>query len=190
MKPQLRSRILAVALLLAALLAGWALAVAPLLAMIAEGEQELADAEERLFRLKRIAAARRALEAEANLLRQDAASGRLALGGANAQLAAAEMQDRVKRLVESNGAVLKSTQVLAGREEKGFRRVALRVTIEGDTDAAQKIFHALETVPPLLFLDNVEIRSRGVQTASAGRRSIAELIIAYDLYGFQRLGKP
>jgi general secretion pathway protein M len=182
-----RSRFLAVALLLTTLLSVWALVLEPVIAAVGDSEQELEDAQERLLRLQRVAGAKPALERQIEALRQQAASGRFAFRGANAQLAAAEVQDRVKRLVESNGAMLKSTQVLAGREEKGFRRVALRVTMEGDIDAVQKIFYALETVTPFMFLDNVEIRSRGSQVALAGGRRAAELTIAYDVYGFQRL---
>jgi general secretion pathway protein M len=189
MTAQAGRRLLALVLLLAAMLMVWLVAIEPIATVIRESEQELAEAEERLIRFRRIAAEKPLLEQEVEKLRRQGATGRLALGGTNPQLAAAEMQDRVKRLVETNGATLKSTQVLAGREERGFRRVALRITMEGDIEAAQKIFHALETMTPLMFLDNLEIRSRGIQVTTAGRRS-AELTMAYDVYGFQRLASP
>src|SRR5205085_229414 len=157
-----------------------ALVINPLVTAYSDADQGVANAEDRLVRLRRIAAAKPTLERELEALRTQSASGQLALRAANSQLAAAEMQDRLKRLIEASGGTMKSTQVLPGRDEKGFRRVALRVTMDGDTEALQKIFYGVETATPLMFVDNIEVRSRGVQTATAGRRGIAELTVAYD----------
>jgi len=189
-KTELRSRLFAVSLLAATLVTLWALVISPLVRAYADAEQGVAETDDRLVRLRRVAAARPALERELAALRVQSSSGQFALRGPNAQLAAAEMQDRLKRLIESSGATMKSTQVLPGRDEKGFRRIALRVTMDGDTDALQKIFYGVETATPLMFIDNIEVRSRGVQTATAGRRGIAELTVAYDVYGFHKIASP
>jgi general secretion pathway protein M len=183
-------RTLALALLLLALLGSWSVLVAPVINIMRNGGQSLADARELLGRYRAIAQTREAALAQEQVLRRQASAGRLVLEGANEQLAAADLQARLKRLIESNGAVMKSTQILPPREEGNFRRVILRVAMETNIEGLQKIFHTLEMTNPLLFVDNIEIRSRQLQDTKPAQRHLADLMVNYDVYGYLHATTP
>ena len=110
------------------------------------------------------------------------------LSGGGDALAAADLQNRLGKIAAANGIVLRSTQILPPQEEEGFRRIAVRVALEGDTGALLKILHGLETAPTLLFVDNLEIRARSggrVRRAPAGAPAPQVLLlIRFDLAGY------
>jgi general secretion pathway protein M len=183
------SRALALTVLFVAIAGTWSLAVQPVLDVIFAGEQELTSAATLLARYRAVAEMRAATQAQLDTLRRDPMAGRLVLEGNNAQVAAAELQNRLKRLIESNGAVMKSAQVLPTRDEGNFRRTTLRITMEADTEGIQKIFHSLETSSPLLFIDNVEVRSRQLNSLRQQQptKRMADLIVGFDVYGYLRV---
>ena len=189
LSPSVR-RTVALALLLLALLGGWSVLVAPVINIMHNGGQSLVDARELLGRYRAIAQTREAAQAQEQVLRRQASAGRLVLEGANEQLAAADLQARLKRLIESNGAVMKSTQILPPREEGNFRRVILRVAMDTNIEGLQKIFHTLEMTDPLLFVDNIEIRSRQLQDTKPAQRHLADLMVNYDVYGYLHATTP
>jgi general secretion pathway protein M len=105
------------------------------------------------------------------------------LAGANDALASAELQDRIKSLVENQGGKLRSTQILPSRDEGGFRRITVRGEIMVDITGLQRVVYALESATPMLFLDNVEIRAiPSTRDAAAG----PDLEVRFDLYGYLR----
>lgn len=104
------------------------------------------------------------------------------LQSANDSLAAADLQNRLKLLVESVHGDLRSTQMLATRSEGNFRRVSIRSQIAVDVVGLQKIFYSLETSSPLLFLDNIDIRVRPDRKGGAANQG--PLDVSFDVYGF------
>jgi type II secretion system (T2SS) protein M len=126
-----------------------------------------------------------ALEAELAKLKQRRADGGEFLLSANEALAAAELQNRIKSAVEAAQGELRSTQILAVREEGQFRQAAVRGQIVVKLKSLQRIFHQFESASPLLFLDNVEIRARGAQrNRSVGDDPLLE--VRFDLCGYLR----
>jgi general secretion pathway protein M len=127
------------------------------------------------------------LEAELTQLKQHQTSAVGFLQSGNESLAAAELQSRVKSSVEAVHGELRSTQILPGREESGFRRVAIRGSIAVDIRQLQRIFYQLESSTPFLFLDNVEIRARSVSRGrGAGQGDNPMLDVRFDVYGYLR----
>jgi len=108
------------------------------------------------------------------------------LQSANDSLAAADLQNRIKLLVESVHGDVRSTQTLATRSEGEFRRVSIRSQIATDLPGLQKIIYTIETSSPLLFLDNIDIRVRPNQKAGAANEG--PLDVSFDVYGF--MGDP
>lgn len=181
------SRSLAVAILVAALAALWVLLVAPVTEKFEGYGRSISHSRELLVRHLQIAAQRARLETELEELRRAQSSTGRFLEGGGIELVAAEAQNKVKNLIDANGATLKSTQILPAQEKDNFRKLTIRVTMSADTEALQKIFHALETANPYLFLDNIDIRSRRRRARRGRSVSQGELQIRFDLYGYMRI---
>ena len=124
------------------------------------------------------------LRAELAALKQHQASAVGFLQSSGESLAAAELQSRIKSSVEAAHGELRSTQTLPGREEGGFRRVAIRGQIVVNIAALQRVIYELEASAPFLFLDNVEIRARAPSRAKA--QDNPPLDVRFDLSGYLR----
>lgn len=178
-------RMLALGLLLLVLLAATALVALPVIALIQDTAARSRSARELLVRLELAAARRPALEAElAELRKSTPMTGLLLPPGSEGQGSAA-LQDLVKQAIGKAGATLITMQTLPSASEAGYRRVALKVLLTGDTPALQKVLHALESVRPVSVLENVYVRARSGQ---AGGPSVDRLLeINLEVVGFQRL---
>ena len=75
-------------------------------------------------------------------------------------LAAAELQERVKAVVEQTGSRLTSTRVLTPAEEGSFYRVAVNVRMRVTVEALQEVLHGLEGALPYMTVDNVTVLAR------------------------------
>ncbi|MCB1918679.1 MAG: hypothetical protein KDJ28_01710 [Candidatus Competibacteraceae bacterium] len=114
----------------------------------------------RLQNLERLAAARPELEKAIQAIRNDQRTAAYFLPQAAPALAAADLQQRVKSLVENAQGSLLSVQALPVIEEGGMVRVAVSATVQGDVEALQKVLHSLESQVPLLFVDNLQVTAR------------------------------
>ncbi len=75
-------------------------------------------------------------------------------------LAAAELQQRLKTLIEAAGGTLQSIQSLPPVEEAGAVKVTISAVMNGDVGSLQKVLYDLESQTPLLFVDNLEVTAR------------------------------
>lgn len=116
--------------------------------------------QDRLHNLQRLTTARPELEKAIQNIRDDQRTVAYFLPPAPPTLAAADLQQRVKNLVEGSGGSLLSVQALPAIEEGGVVRVAVNITLQGNIDSLQKTLHSLESQVPLLFVDNVEVTAR------------------------------
>ncbi|MDQ5910601.1 MAG: ral secretion pathway protein [Pseudomonadota bacterium] len=116
--------------------------------------------QDRLQNLQRLATARPELEKAIQTIRDDQRTAAYFLPPAPPTLAAADLQQRVKTLVEGAGGSLLSVQALPAVEEGEVVRVAVGVTLQGDLAVLQKTLHGLESQVPLLFVDNLEVTAR------------------------------
>ena len=113
------------------------------------------------------------------------ASG-LLLAGNNDALASAELREHLKRVIEDKGGQLQSSQSLPPKEEGGFQRVTLRVTMTASIWELLQVLHALEGQQPYLFVDTLDIKS----SARRRRRSrdpeveSPTLTTRFDLVGY------
>ncbi len=186
--PPLVGRLLALAILAGLCVLLWLVAVQPLLGQFAGYRETVARADEQLPRLRGLAAMAPALQAELARIERDPSARTRQLSGRGDALAAADLQNRLGRIAAANGIVLRSTQILPPEEEEGFRRIAVRVALEGGSPALLKILHGLETAPTLLFIDNLEIRARSGGRVRRNPSATAQpedlLLIRFDLAGY------
>lgn len=187
--PPLAGRLLALAILAGLCALFWMGLAQPLFDIFGGYRETVAQADDQLPRLRRLAAAAPSLRAELTRIERDPSARTRQLSGGGDALAAADLQNRLGRIAAANNVVLRSTQILPAQEEEGFRRIAVRVALEGDTAALLKILHSLETAPTLLFIDNLEVRARsGGRVARRRTQNAAPppnlLLIRLDLAGY------
>lgn len=181
------SRLVAISLLLVVLFLGYSALIAPLLEAWHEARSAIADAQDAL---PRIADAQESLAARRQTLaglqlQQRAAEG--LLQGDSETLIAAQLQNRIKTLVDAAQGEVRSMQVLQTRNDGGFRKIAVRGQVSVGLPGLQKVFYDLEVGVPYLFLDNVEIRAQQVPSRVRDEpKRDPPLDVRFDLYGFAR----
>jgi hypothetical protein len=145
--------------------------------------------QEQLRRYQRAGNDRAERQAELASLahRSSAADG--FLQGANDTLVAVQIQNRLKSLADASHVELRSTQVLPAQDEGALRRISVRGQFATNVTGALQIFHGLESQYPLLFIDNLDIRSRlGNTRETRGRGGDTgesdALDLQFDIYGY------
>lgn len=184
--PPLLRRGLALAILIAVLGAAWSLGAVPLLESFRDYREDADQSRLLLARYARLGAGLADLEARrAELDRRRQTGGRV-LAAASPALAAAQLQNDVKRLIGGHGGSLKSTQVIAGGMDGPFRKVTVRVSMNADIESLQRIFYGLETAHIYRFVENVEIRARVGRRRVAAGTATTPLDVRFDVFAYMR----
>ncbi len=179
------SRAAALLLLAAVVAAAYVWIVEPIATAYADTEAAIADTRALVERYDRLAAARASLEAQLAAIEQKPDTAAYYLSGATDALAAASLQARVTALVEGSGAALLSIQTLTSTEDRGLRRVAIRLQMTAEIAPLVRVLHGLETGIPLLFVDNLELQSQAAPTLEPdSAQARAPLVVGFDLYGY------
>lgn len=146
--------------------------------------------QERLEQLQRMAASREPLQQSIAKIQLDRGITMQYLPQSTASVAAADLQQRVKTIVEAAGETLRSTQVLPTVEEGNIVKVTVSVSLTGDANSLLKILYNLEALTPLLFVDNLEVTGREIRprlpngrVANYGR---IQLNVQFEVAGYLR----
>lgn len=180
--PQSAQRVLALALLGAIPGAVWLLAGAPLLDRYQDAAAKVERLSLGLDHAERVAAQLDALRSRLTELRNRTAEQEGFLKGETESVVGAQLQARLKQLVESTHGELKTTQIMAPRDDGTFRRVTVRCQISLDGASLQQVIYELEAHPPFLFIDNLRIDARAAPQG-VGEEKLEVLL---DIYGFIR----
>ena len=159
----LLSRTLALALLALALLGGFRLVVAPLMAAFQDNAARIEQAETLLQRYLALAEQRQATSDRLAAQEELAASAAGYLEGPSDALAAAQLQDRVKSVIEGAGGELRSTQILpavAIDGDAGIRRTPLRVQFAAAIGGLAETLYELESGQPYVFIEQLTVREQ------------------------------
>jgi general secretion pathway protein M len=185
----LLSRTLAVVLLGIALLGAYRLVIAPLVTAYRDGQSRIEQAKELLQRYEALAEQRSLLADRLAEEQERAASAAGYLTGPSDALAAAELQDRVKSVVEGSGGELRSTQILPAEEleaDLGFRRTTLRVHFVVTIDGLEETLYELETGQPYLIIDEVTVRQERARRRRNEPQAQPMLDVSLELFGYVR----
>jgi general secretion pathway protein M len=185
----LLSRTLAVVLLGIALLGAYRLIIAPLVIAYRDGQSRIEQAKELLQRYETLAEQRSLLADRLAEQQEQAASAAGYLTGPSDALAAAELQDRVKSVVEGAGGELRSTQILPAEEleaDLGFRRTTLRVHFVVTIEGLEETLYELETGQPYLIIDDVTVRQERARRQRSQPRDQPRLDVSLELFGYVR----
>lgn len=181
--PGKRDHTLALALLIAATLLVLAAIVVPVWLLHRHYDGAISELSDRLSRYQRIAATRpQVLQAIEAMRARD--PRKFYLKAATAPLAAAEMQELVKNLIEANGGKVITAQVQAPREEGRYRQVSVNLQFTANILALRRILNGLETGQPTLFADNVVIRSQVPATFKPAPGGEPEMFVQFDVFGY------
>ena len=146
--------------------------------------------QERLAQLERMAATREPVQQLIAKIQQDRNVTAQYLPKSAPALAAAELQQRIKAVVEAAGGTLQSTQALPPVEDGGAVKVAISAIMNGDTGSLQQVLHHLESQTPLLFVDNLELSARPTRPRlSSGRYASytrMQLNVQFEVAGYLR----
>jgi general secretion pathway protein M len=185
----LLSRTLAVVLLGIALLGAYRLIIAPLVIAYRDGQSRIEQAKELLQRYEALAEQRSLLADRLAEQQERAASAAGYLTGPSDALAAAELQDRVKSVVEGAGGELRSTQILPAEEleaDLDFRRTTLRVQFVVTIEGLEETLYELETGQPYLIIDDVTVRQERARRRRNQPRDQPRLDVSLELFGYVR----
>jgi len=183
---------LALAILCLALGGIYLLLVSPVLDLYSQREATLADRRMLAPRLSAAAAELPGLRARLAELQATATTRKIALDGASDAIAAANLQSSIEELAASAGVTTSSTEGIAAENRGGYRRIGLRLAINGDYDAIIKLLGAIETAAPPLVLNNLQFHGsmRQMGQPPMGQPQTSRLDAGFEVYGFRRTDTP
>jgi len=179
-----QSRFLAIGLLCLSLIIVFLLIYLPVSMLNRHYDEEIASRIDHLQRYRKIISAGDSIRAALDRVTKNKGRDHF-LKNTGTALAASEIQEIAKNLLDANGGKLISMQIAPPRDEDGHRRVSLNVQLSGNMAALRQILYTLETMKPYLLVDNMSIRS---QVNSGFRRppdgNEPDLIVGFDLSGY------
>jgi general secretion pathway protein M len=180
-----QSKIAAAALLALAILLVLSLVAVPLWLLNHRYDLALETATTQMERYTRIVGMRDGLQKKADEVKA-LAQTRHFLKSASPPIAAAELQEQAKTILEANGGKLNSMQVLAHKDDGPYRQVSVNLQLAAPKNAIKAILYALESAKPYLFVDNLSIRTQTIFVP----KTDPDLIVQFDLTGYALKGTP
>jgi general secretion pathway protein M len=185
----LLARAVALVLLAAAVAGAWLLVVVPVLDAWRENADAIEQAETLLQRQRALAAQRPLLIARIEEEKEQAEAVAGYLRGPSDALAAAQLQDRLKAVVEAAGGELRSTRILpaeAVEASPGTRRTALQVQMIVTIEGLAEILYGLEAGQPYLLIDELSVRNQRERRRRGEPELEPRLDVNLRLSGFVR----
>lgn len=184
-----QSKAAALALLTLVLVAAGLAVATPVWLLHQRYDTAMEDAKTRLERYSKIAGMREGLQQKvAEVKALDAT--RHYLRSASPALAAAELQELVKSVLDANGGKLNSIQILPHKDEGLYRQVTVSLQLTAPLSALKAMLYKLESARPYLFIDNFSIRSFPGFAPRTTPAVEPELTIQFDLTGYALKGAP
>lgn len=156
---------------------------------------EIDRLNQQVERLGRMAATLSGLQATEGKVSDDPTISSFYLPGQTANLAAAELQNLLKQMVEGAGGTLVSAQLLPAQNQEGSQVVSVSLRLNSTTEALFDILYKIENARPLLFVDTLSVREqkrrnpRPARQGQSAQETIADLSVRLDVYGYLRSGK-
>ena len=182
-----QSRRIAIGLLIAAAVV-IALAIAlPVWRLHRHYDTALADSADKVERYGRVAGMRPEVAKQLEAMRAKETRRFFLRSGAPA-LSAAEAQEAIRSVVESNGGRLITMQAPTSKEEGRYRQIGVNVQLTANILALRKILHAIESNVPYLFVDNLMVRSQVPPNFRGQPGNEPEMFVQFDISGYALTG--
>ena len=169
---------------------GYIVLIMPAVLIREQFEQKINDLEFKYSRLHNVLVQKDEITRQLYQLKQQKTDASGFLKENSPALAAAELQEYIKNVVESNYGILTSTQAIDNKIDSTFPQVTIKVHIRCDIESLQRTIHKIETGLPLLLIDNVYIQSlnsgvaRSVRSGTALHPLTQSLDVRFDVIGF------
>ena len=185
--PPLRDRRFAIAILLAVAVSAIAIVAVPVWMRHRYYDAALAESAGRLDRFGHIAATRPAIARQLEALRGKD-TRRLFLRSGAPALSAAEAQEAVRAVIEQSGGRLITMQAPVSKEEGRYRLITANVQMQASIFALRKILTAIDSHVPMLFVDNLLVRSQVPATFRPQPGAEPEMFVQFDVSGYALTG--
>ena len=182
-------RALALAILAAIPLVLWVGVIEAIWEGWADGGETEVRSLKLIANLREAATRRPALESEFKALEARSKALPGYIPGNTPALAAATVQSEVKRIVESKGGQVRSTQDLAPTREHGVEKIGVRFDMTTSLEALPTIVYEIESHSPYLFIDNLEIRAPEDARPETYVTNKPIMIIRWDVFGYRAVGE-
>jgi hypothetical protein len=159
----------------------WLAMVEPLLHLVGERAERIAERETTLARYEAIATQENAVRDYARQIADSNARGEL-LAGESEGIINANLQARLKTLAEQAGVTVRSIQMLPAKSVRGAALVGARLDVAGRLDPIHALTRALEGEAPLLIIMAAALRGQTMPWAmpTSGEPDIDA---QFDVYG-------
>ncbi len=111
---------------------------------------------------------------------------KLLLTGDTTGIAGANLQRLVTDIVSRFNGKSRSFQILSPEKEKNLTRISMSLSIESDIDNFQKILHTLETKSPLIFIEDIVVRTKEQGGGNAFQKKKLEVTMKLSGYLLNR----
>jgi general secretion pathway protein M len=182
-----RGRLLALGLAAVVLAALYTAVVAPILEFYASNELTIETRQALAEKLNGMRQELPALRTQIARLRAAAAGDRQTLEGGSDAVATASLQGRIGEIAGSTGVTIASSEILPAQAQDGYRRLGLRIVVNGSYDGLIRLLAGIEKATPPLIVDNLQIRG-AQRRPRAPADSVAPLDASFEVSGF-RLGE-
>jgi hypothetical protein len=185
--------LLAVGILAATIGAAYLLIAVPLRDLYLERRVVVEDRGMLASRLDMASKQLPALRARLTELRTTASTSKVTLDGANDAIASANLQSRVVALASPLGVTVGSIEALAAEPRGGFRRIGLRIAVNGEYESLVRLFGAIETSVPPLVLDNLHLHTTLRPMAMPGSATLDAAVktdAGFEVYGLRYNDTP
>jgi general secretion pathway protein M len=182
------SRSAALAILVGMGVVIWLTLMQPLITSFFDHRESILRSQEMLTRYRGLASTRSQIDYSLRKLHAAQATQDQLLTGGSTQLVGAKLQNSLKESVETSGGSLTSMQLLPVRDEEGFQRVSIAVTLTATIESLQKLIYAIEEQKPYLFIENLELQANEgfMQAANEGANEgeARNLQVHFEVYGY------
>ncbi|HUP29693.1 MAG TPA: type II secretion system protein GspM [Usitatibacter sp.] len=182
-----RSRRLAIGLLVLAIVLAIAAVAVPVWMRHRYYDAAMHENLDKLDRYRRIASTRPEVTKQLEAMRGKE-SRKFFLRSGAAAFSAAEAQEAVRAIVESNGGRLITMQAPSSRDEGRYRQVTVNVQLTANIFALRKIIATIEGNTPFLFVDNMMIRSQVPANHKPGPGQEPDMFVTLDVTGYALVG--
>lgn len=182
--PPIVGRILALALMLGVVLLVVVVGVLPFVERARMTDEALEHNREMIARLSRSVANRGSYDTQIEVLLARINESGLYIRADTEPLAAAAVQEHLKRAVGLHGGELRSVQSLPSLIEDDLTRIGLRVVMTGALGSMIHVLYELESSEPFLFVDSLQIKSTTRRRRRTAEPPVETLSIRFDVYGY------
>lgn len=171
--------------------------ILPWTLQLLELDRDIAKSRDQIVRFQRLVNTLPAVQAALARERDNDELAELSFDASTPSLAGAQLQSDLQEFARATDARLISAQILPVDASDQPPRVSVRIQLQSDTEQLLQLLLKLEQARPLLFVEQMSIRSAARPADSAAARSLArrraqraqgaqtgDLTVRLDVYGY------